>query len=909
MVRLIFRWGLMRKRVSSVIIGILFLMLASLGLLYFTGEAHAYEFDVNDGDRFVSDYDARYTFPNSSAMRLAGKSRCSGAVVGKDYVMTAAHCWNASLVKVYNEHGRVVGDWYIDKDASHYHPRWYAYGDLALVKVDPIRRADGTYLHLGDVRRPLTVIDNYHPAKGTNLTSIGYPKWAGDHQQVTRKNTVRDIKKDALRTWFSGGGGGLSGAPLVNNEGQLIGVYHGSNPGVGWYCLISDNLYSNKLNERWYQDLLNNTKIREETARIYFYPDAAAAKAQRAEIDPEGTYLEKHIDEPIASDDLFDQASKVLPAGHHAVTLIDGVRKVNEGSGIRMPLGGYRFYVSDSKPNTYTIQFDGNASGVSGTMKDESAVYDSPSTLSGNNLSRKGYTFTGWNTSKDGTGRAYRDGESVSNLTKVHKGKVTLYAQWKANTYAVTFNPNKGQGVMKKQDFVYDAAQNLSGNAFARPGFTFSGWNTKEDGSGQTYADGESVSNLTYASDGGVTLYAQWTRNQESALVTYLDDTDEERILSTQKLTGLFDSRDSYRTKATIDTYRDAGYELVSDNYPSEGVLYDQPGIVQHFEVHLKHLSLSRDETRDVQQKINYIYIDGKKAADSSITNLSFIRTLATDKVTNQITYGDWKPLGGSSSFPPVISPKIIGYTPSQDRLEEVSGVTGDTPDQEITITYAPNKEEAKVVYRDDTLGTILSTEHLFGSYGSTSDYRTVSSIDSYQKAGYVLAADEYPITGDIFGKDGVVQVFEVHLQHGITTTNESKQVRQTIHFLSRDGSKLLDDRQFSLTFRREVRKDNVTQEVTYGDWTPLEGETFPAVDVPRLDGYIPQQARVPAVEHVSGNDADTDVTVTYKAEETKGLSATGVSLEPILGLIAMTLLLVSALLVSTRRFRRHGRG
>ena len=41
------------------------------------------------------------------------------------------------------------------------------------------------------------------------------------------------------------------------------------------------------------------------------------------------------------------------------------------------------------------------------------------------------YTFTGWNTRKDGKGIAIKNAASVSKLT--NKGSITLYAQWKKN--------------------------------------------------------------------------------------------------------------------------------------------------------------------------------------------------------------------------------------------------------------------------------------------------------------------------------------------------------------------------------------------------------------------------------------------------------------------------------------------
>lgn len=46
--------------------------------------------------------------------------------------------------------------------------------------------------------------------------------------------------------------------------------------------------------------------------------------------------------------------------------------------------------------------------------------------------------------------------------------------------------------------------------AFSLPGYAFSSWNTRADGSGETYAGGDIVENLAAADGEKVTLYAQW---------------------------------------------------------------------------------------------------------------------------------------------------------------------------------------------------------------------------------------------------------------------------------------------------------------------------------------------------------------------------------------------------------------
>ena len=78
--------------------------------------------------------------------------------------------------------------------------------------------------------------------------------------------------------------------------------------------------------------------------------------------------------------------------------------------------------------NTYTINF--NANGGSGNMTSLSCNYDSSYTLSSNQFSRSTWAFNGWNTMSNGNGTNYSNGQTVSNLSSVNNGIVTLYAKW-----------------------------------------------------------------------------------------------------------------------------------------------------------------------------------------------------------------------------------------------------------------------------------------------------------------------------------------------------------------------------------------------------------------------------------------------------------------------------------------------
>jgi uncharacterized repeat protein (TIGR02543 family) len=80
-------------------------------------------------------------------------------------------------------------------------------------------------------------------------------------------------------------------------------------------------------------------------------------------------------------------------------------------------------------------------------------------------------------------------------------------------TAKITFNPNGGAGTMTNETANYDVATNLTVNAFAYTGYTFSGWNSAANGTGVAYAD-----HARYGFTANATLYAQWTINVYSVI-------------------------------------------------------------------------------------------------------------------------------------------------------------------------------------------------------------------------------------------------------------------------------------------------------------------------------------------------------------------------------------------------------
>lgn len=162
----------------------------------------------------------------------------------------------------------------------------------------------------------------------------------------------------------------------------------------------------------------------------------------------------------------------------------------------------------------YNIAFDGNGASSGSTKKMSACKYGTKYALSNNGFKRKGYTFVGWNTKKNGKGVSYKNKEKVYNLCSENGKTITLYAQWELNKYNIKFEGNGAtSGKMKMMEGVgYGKAVKLSANKFAKKGYTFVGWNTKKNGTGKMYRNKQSVKSLSEKNGATVKLYAIWKK-------------------------------------------------------------------------------------------------------------------------------------------------------------------------------------------------------------------------------------------------------------------------------------------------------------------------------------------------------------------------------------------------------------
>jgi len=144
----------------------------------------------------------------------------------------------------------------------------------------------------------------------------------------------------------------------------------------------------------------------------------------------------------------------------------------------------------------YNVQFDANKGKTETTSKSveaESNYGELPTPT------RSGYKFKGWYTAKSGGNKITAD--SIVSLAEDH----TLYAQWSAEKYTVTFNANSGTVKTKNKSVTFASAYGTLPTP-TRSGYKFKGWYTAKSG-------GSKISSTTKVNTAkNHTLYAQWAK-------------------------------------------------------------------------------------------------------------------------------------------------------------------------------------------------------------------------------------------------------------------------------------------------------------------------------------------------------------------------------------------------------------
>ena len=305
---------------------------------------------------------------------------------------------------------------------------------------------------------------------------------------------------------------------------------------------------------------------------------------------------------------------------------------------------------------------------------------------------------------------------------------------------------------------------------------------------------------------------------------------------------------------ATIEALKAKGYTVVENNYPTDGKFDADAKTNQEYKVLvavkpvtvnpndpaptpgkpidpnnptgpkwtpelIKELEDGRKE--EVKRTINYVYVDGKKAADSVEETKEFKRSATINPITGKITFGEWSP---AQTFEAVTSPEIKNYTPNKATVP-ASEVTATAEDINETVVYT-----TKPVTLDPSKPTDPNTPN-------------------------VTPKPDDRVPNDPKGR--------TYKELGLI-----EEVTHTVHYKLADGSDAgIPDNVQTLTFTRTADLDPVTGAISnFGTWTAKDNDTtIDAITTPNKPGYVASAAKSTERTNVQATDKDSEETIIYR--------------------------------------------
>ena len=432
--------------------------------------------------------------------------------------------------------------------------------------------------------------------------------------------------------------------------------------------------------------------------------------------------------------------------------------------------------------------------------------------FSGNTPTREGYTFAGWSPAVSST------------VTK----SVTYTAQWTPIVrYTVNYDLNGGEGTTPDSvtGYANTTVQVASSEGFSRTGYTFSGWNDKADGRGNSYAG-------SFVLTENVTLYAQWTPSQNTAYKVehYFEnvENDDYTLGGTQTFYGTTETE----TEAVAGTY---------DGFTVQP--FDQMTIAADGSTVVK-IYYDRNEYTIYYQIVGDYFTDKNTISANEDTYY---------QVVSNVKYGSTMSLIDDDMN------TEEGYTWSGwNGL--IEGTTMPANDVYVTGRYSPDTDTQYTVNHwlqnlEDDDYTLGSTETLTGTTGEL----TNAQANTY--TGFTARSfDQKTIAAD---NSTVIDIYYDRNRHNVT-------YQITGEYFADDEYEVQTDIKYGASL--ELIDDDMSREgYTWSNWSGLPA-TMPDEDVIVKGSYSANTGTQYKVEHYQQN---LDGTYPTTPTETDTLSAT----------------------------------
>lgn len=368
--------------------------------------------------------------------------------------------------------------------------------------------------------------------------------------------------------------------------------------------------------------------------------------------------------------------------------------------------------------------------------------------------------------------------------------------------------------------------------------------------------------------------------NQQQTTAKFVDDDENgKQVGDLQTITGKTD--ENVPVLLTVpNNYQLAAGQMLPTGYKFKAK-DNQPIVVHLVHQHSTPDGKEKDPNNDnktVQElthqevKRTITINNPDKSRNDKSQKVTLTRTADKDLVTGKITYGKWN----TSSFEEVDVPPIAGYTPSQDKVDSVASVDINYQDPNIVVNYTANDQIGKISYVDEDGHEVGKTD----LSGKTDEE---ISINPVAPKGWKISAGQNIPTSEKAKADGIPTV-TVKVEHNKTKVPHdqpkkpgdktptgkdidgahekdlNQTITRTINVTDQHGQKTTTTQVAKIY--RDAEVDDVTGEVTYGDWSK-DDQHWSEFDVPTIPGYTASQAKVEK-HTVEDGDKDQTINITY---------------------------------------------